>query len=74
LDRCLDNIVSAGDGTIHVSAEYLLQRLGEVGTFKVIRSHNAMVKIFNVSKNAEVGNVMVAHALSQSLSLTKSEH
>jgi hypothetical protein len=70
----LDNTGSAGDGTLQVSAEYLLQRLGEVGTLKFTRSHNAMGRIFNVSKNADVGNVMVAHALSQSLSLTKSEH
>jgi hypothetical protein len=69
-----DNIVSAEDGTVQVSAEYLLQRLGEVGTWKFTRSHNAMVKIFNVSKNAEVGNAMVAHVLLQSLSLAKSEH
>jgi hypothetical protein len=33
-----------------------------------------MVRICNVSNNAEVGNAMVAHALSQSLSLTKNEH
>jgi vesicle coat complex subunit len=70
----LDNIVCAGDGTVKVSAEYLLHRLGEVGTLNFIRSHNAMVRMLNVSKNAEVGNVMVLHALSQSLSLTKSEH
>ncbi len=33
-----------------------------------------MIIIYNVAKNAHIGNVMVAHAVSQYLSLTKSEH
>jgi hypothetical protein len=70
----LDNIVSAGDGMVQVSAEFLLQKLGEGGTLKFIRAHNAMVRIYKVAKNAQIGNVMVAHAVSQHLSLTKSEH
>jgi hypothetical protein len=70
----VDNLVNTGEGIVQVSADYMLQRLGEVGTLKFIRKHNGMVRICNVSKNAEVGNAMVAHALSQSLSLTQSEH
>jgi hypothetical protein len=59
---------------VQVAADYLLQRLGEVGTLKFIRMHNAMIRINNVSKNAEVRNAIIAHALSQSLSLSPSEH
>jgi hypothetical protein len=70
----LDNIVSAGDGIVQISVEYLLRKLGEIGTLQFIRSHNAMVRIYNVTKNAEIENVMIAYAVSQSLSLTKSEH
>jgi hypothetical protein len=41
---------------------------------KFIGAHNAMMRISNVANNAQIGNVMVAHAASQHLSLTKSEH
>jgi hypothetical protein len=57
-----------------LSAEFLLQKLGEGGTLKFIRAHNAMIRIYSVAKNAQIVNVMVAHAVSQHLSLTKSEH
>jgi hypothetical protein len=70
----VDNLVTTGEGIVQVSAEYLLQRLGEVGAFKFIRKHNVMVRINNISKNVEIGNAMIAHAQSQSLSLSPSEH
>jgi hypothetical protein len=69
-----DSLVTTGERIVQVAADYLLQRLGEVGTLKFIRKHNAMIIIYNVSKNAEVRNAMVAHALSQSLSLSPSKH
>jgi hypothetical protein len=70
----LDNLVSTGDGMAQLLAEFLLQKLGEGGTLKFIGAHNAMIRIYNVAKNAQIGNVMVAHAVSHHLSLTKSEH
>jgi hypothetical protein len=48
----LNNLVSAGDGMVQVSAEFLLQKLGEGGTLKIFRAHNATVRIYNVAKNA----------------------
>jgi hypothetical protein len=69
-----DSLVTTGERIVQVAADYLLQRLGEVGTLKFIRMHNAMIRINNVSKNAEVRNAIIAHALSQSLSLSPSEH
>jgi hypothetical protein len=70
----LENIGSEGDGMAQLSAEFLLQKLAEGGTLISIRAHNAMIRISNVAKNAQIGNVMVAHAVSKHLSLTKSEH
>jgi hypothetical protein len=69
----LDNIVSAGDGMAQLSAEFLLQKLGEGGTLKFIRAHNAVIRISNVAKNAQIGNAMVAHAVLKHLSLNKRE-
>ena len=49
----MKNIVSAGDGMAQVSAEFLLQQLGEGDTLKFIRAHNAVIRISNVAKNAQ---------------------
>ena len=67
----MKNIVSAGDGMAQVSAEFLLQQLGEGDTLKFIRAHNVVIRISNVAKNAQLGNVMVAHAVSKHLSFSK---
>ena len=70
----MKNIVSAGDGMAQVSAEFLLQQLGETDTLKFIRAHKAVIRISNVAKDAQLGNVMVTHAVSKRLSFSKNEH
>jgi hypothetical protein len=70
----MNNIVTAGSGVVQVSSEWLLQQLGETGTLDFISKHNAMIRINNVSKNVEIGNAIMAHILSRSISLTPSEH
>jgi hypothetical protein len=67
----VNNIVSAGDGMAQVSADFLLQQLGEGDTLKFIRAHNAVIRISNVAKDAQFGNVMVTHAVSKRLSFSK---
>jgi hypothetical protein len=59
---------------VQVSSEWLLQQLGDTGTLDFIRKHNAMIRINNVPKNEEIGNAMMAHIMSKSISLTPSEH
>jgi hypothetical protein len=68
------NLVTKGEVIVQVAADYLLQRLKIVGTLKFIKKNNAMIRMNHFPKNAEDGNVIVAHALSQSLSLSQSEH
>jgi hypothetical protein len=70
----MNNIVTTGSGVVQLSSDWLFQRLGEIGTLDFIRKHNAMVRINNVSKNVEIGNAMMAHILSRSISLSPSEH
>ena len=70
----MKNIVSAGDGMAQVSAEFLLQQLGDSDTLKFIRAHKAVIRISNEANNAQLGNVMVTHSVSKHLSFSKNEH
>jgi hypothetical protein len=70
----MKNIVSAGDGMAQVSAEFLLQQLGDSDTLKFIRAHKAVIRISNDANNAQLGNVMVTHSVSKHLSFSKNEH
>jgi hypothetical protein len=59
-DDHVNSIVKAGSGEVQVSADWLLQQLGETGTLDFIRKYRAMIKIYNVS-STQVGNAMMAH-------------
>jgi hypothetical protein len=63
----MNKIVTAGSGVMQISSEWLLQQLGETGTLDFIKKHNAMVRVNNVSKNAQIGNAMMAHIMSKSI-------
>jgi hypothetical protein len=70
----MNNIVTAGSGVVQVLSDRLLQQLGETGTLDFIRKHNAVIRVNNVSNNAQIVNAMMAHSMSKSISLTSSEH